>query len=355
MARRLRTVTLQKTGHVDTPRLFAEVEQVVPMTPTRRDLLVEIRATGINVVDTQIRQGIMTPPVEGVLGFDAAGVVVETGALVQNFKVGDAVYYAGQLDRPGSYASHQLVDERIVGHKPKSLTFAEAASIPLAGLTAWEGLFDKLKLHADSSGVLLVVGAPGGVGPMVIQLARALTDVSIIATVSSDEAAKWVRSFGAEAVVDSGEDFLEDIRRVAPGGVDYVFSTDSVGLASALVPVMNPFGEIVACDVTRQEDFDVLKHRSISWHWENVFARPIYGAIDMCRQHEALDEIARLVDNHRIRPPITGILAPVNVATIKEAHRRVESPRRMGKIVVVRGDVTSQGLYPRGTEPEWLR
>lgn len=355
MKRDIRAVTLQGTGHVDDPKLFVDETQTMLRGPSLRDVLVEVRAVAVNVVDTHIRRGLVPAPLGGVLGFDAAGVVKGVGPGAHNFKVGDEVYYAGQLDRPGAYASHQLVDERIVGIKPKTLTYAESAALPLASLAAWEGLFDKLKLHSNSSGTLLVVGAGGGIGPMVIQLARALTDVSVVATVGDIDAAKWVRSFGAEVIVDRGDNFLEKVRRAAPGGVDYVFSTHSTGLASALVPVMNPFGEIVAVDTTKSEDLGVLKDKSLSWHWGNVFARPIHGAIDMHRQRLVLEEVAKLVDAKRLRPPLTTVMTPVSSEVMRAAHRRIESSRHFGKLVVTKGDVPSAGLLPHNVEVERVR
>lgn len=350
MSQTVKKVVLRGTGHADDLSLFTDETQTLMGPPVMRDLLIEVRAVAVSVLDSQIRKGLLNVPKGSVLGFDAAGVVKAVGSGAHHFAVGDRVYYAGQIDRDGAYASHQLVDERIVGHMPKTLTFAEAASLPISSLSAWGGLFDKLKVHSDSAGTLLVVGASSGVGPMAIQMARALTDLSVIATVEDIDAAKWVRGFGADVISDHDENFLEKVRRRAPGGVDYVFSTHSKGLASALVPVMNPYGEFVAVDTTRTEDLGILKDKSLSWHWENVFARPVHGAIDMQRQRMVLDEVANLVDAKRLRPPLTALMTPVNAKVIRAAHRRVESPRHYGKLVVTRGDVPDEDLHPAGVE-----
>lgn len=356
VTRKARAVALAKPGHVDSTRVFVDVENLGVPPPTRRDLLVEVRAVSVNAIDTYIRKGLFPPPENGILGFDAAGVVVDVGTATQYFEVGDPVYYAGQIDRDGAYTSHQLVDERIVGHKPRNVSFAEASSIPFPGLSAWEGLFDKLRLRADSTGVLLVTGAGGGMGSMVIQLARTLTEVRVLAAVTGRDEATWARGLGADVVsVGGGEDVLEEIRRAAPGGVDYAFVANPKTVPSTLVPIMNPFGQMVAVDTRQTEDLGALRDKALTWHWQNLFARPVHGAIDMTNQHRALDRIAELVEARQVRPPMTQLLMPVDARTMREAHRRVEQGRTIGKIVVARGDVTSAGLYPRDATVERVR
>lgn len=346
------SVVLKKTGKTHSVGVFAdETLEGIP-TPKGCDLLVQVRATAANPMDCRVRRGVTRGPESGILGFDAAGVVVGVGPSTRLFKVGDKVYYAGQLDRSGSNTNLQLVDERLVGTMARSLTFAEAASMPLASLSAWEGLFEKLRLHSGSTGTLLVLGAAGGVGSMVTQLARARTDVKVIASASRSESQRWVRELGAHAVVNhSSVDFEEEIRHAAPEGVDYVFSTHSAGILPLLAKIMNPLGQIVAIDSAPGDDFQLLKPKGLSWHWENVFARALHGARDLTNQHEALETIAKLVDKHQVRPILKQVLSPVNAATVKEAHRRVELGHTVGKIVLVRDDVPESNLFPRTFTP----
>ncbi len=334
-------------------RGLADTEILGARQPEGRDLLVEVRATSVNPTDLAVRAGRMKGPTSGVLGFDAAGVVRQAAGHTTLFKPGDPVYYAGQVDRSGSFSSLQLVDERIVGHKPRTISYAEAASVPLTGLTAWEGLFDKLRLQPTTQGTLLVVGAGGGVGSMVIQLAKALTDVRVVATASHAESAKWAAELGADAVVDHSSPDLEDeIRWAAPAGVDYVFATHAAPHISVLAAVMNPFGHIVAVGDEEQVDLHALRPKSLSWHWEQIFARSVYRSVDMISQHRILDSLAQLIDSRVIRPTARTYLSPVNAAAVDLAHRRLASGHSVGKTVLVRGDVDRDGLLPRGAVVE---
>lgn len=343
------SVAMTKPGKVYTKGIFALTDPADIPSPMGPDICVQVRATSVNPIDTKVRSGQVPGPKNGVLGFDAAGVVTAVGPETRYFQVGDPVYYAGQIDRSGANATHQIVDERIVGRKPANLTFAEAASVPLTGLTAWEGLFDKLRLRADSKGTLLVLGGAGGVGSMVIQLACALTEVRVIASASRPESRAWVRELGAHDVVNhSSPDLEEQIRRAAPRGVDYVFSTHSAGILPLLARVMNPFGDIVAIDSAPEDDMQLLKPKALSWHWESVFARPVHGALDIANQHRALDTMATLLERRQIRPTIKQILPAVTPATVAEAHRRIELGHTVGKIVLIRDDVPEKSLYPRG-------
>ena len=350
MTREMRSsIAMVKTGSAHAAGVFTAQEGPVLPPPRGRDLLVEVRAVSVNPIDCRIRRGATVGPESGVLGFDAAGVVTSVGPTTRLFEVGDPVYYAGQVDRSGANTNQQVVDERIVGHKPKNVSFAEAAALPLTALTAWEGLFDKLRLTSDSVGTLLVLGGGGGVGSMVIQLAHALTDVRIIASASRPETRRWVRELGAHVSVNhSSENLEEEIRRAAPAGVDYVFSTHSAGILPLLARVMNPFGQIVAIDSAPEDDFQVLKPKALTWHWENVFARAVHGALDITNQHRVLDAVADLVEARKIRPTMTQVFHGVNIANLREAHRRIELGHTAGKIVLVRDDVPESGLIPRG-------
>jgi zinc-binding alcohol dehydrogenase family protein len=300
-----------------------------------RDLLVDVRAVSVNPVDVKVRARTAPGSLAKVLGFDAAGVVREVGSEVTLFAPGDAVYYAGAIGRSGTNAALHSVDERIVGRKPSSLSFAEAAALPLTTITAWEGLFDKLRIAADTTGTLLVVGGPGGVGSMVIQLAHALVPgLRVIATAARPEGVEWVRSLGADDTVNHREGLRAEFQRVAPEGVEYIFSTHTTGQMSEFINILKPFGQILAIDDPKTLDVAPLKPKSLSLHWESMFTRPTAGGDGQLRQHELLDEVADLVDAGRIRSTATTVLQPINAEQLREAHRLVETGTVIGKVVV---------------------
>jgi zinc-binding alcohol dehydrogenase family protein len=316
------------------------IDTTVPRpVPGPHDLLVQVHAVSVNPVDVKLRGG--AEPEDGlrVLGFDASGTVVTVGDEVTRFAVGDDVFYAGAIDRPGSNAELQTVDERIVGRKPSSIGHAEAAALPLTAITAWEGLFDKLRIPADASGTLLMVGGAGGVGSIAIQLVRTLRpDVRVIATASRPESAAWVRSLGAHEVVDHHGDLAAQVAEIAPGGIDWIFTTVSSGQLPVYAQILRPFGQIVAIDDPTEVDVVGLKSKSLSWHWEFMFARSLHHTTDMSRQHDILNEVADLVDAQRIRTTATTTLRPITAETVREAHRLVEAGAT-GKFVLTREDV----------------
>lgn len=319
----------------------ASLRDVVVDVPELRphDLLVEVRAVSVNPVDVKVRAS--REPQDGpeVIGYDAAGIVREVGGAVELFAPGDEVFYAGAIDRPGTNAALHAVDERIVGRRPASLTWAEAAALPLTAITAWEGLFDKLGLTPGSSGTLLVVGASGGVGSMVLQLAEALLpEVRVVATSSRPETEAWVRGLGAEATVDHRGDLRADIATAAPDGVDWIFTAQSAGQVELYAEVLNPFGQILAIDDPAEVDVLPLKSKALTWHWEFMFARSLHGAADLIAQHQILDEVAGLVDEGLIRSTLTTTLAPMDAEGLREAHRLVETGRVIGKVVVAAAD-----------------
>lgn len=297
------------------------------------DLLVEVEAVSVNPVDVKLRRG---APANGlrVLGFDAAGTVVAVGADVTLFAPGDEVFYAGSMDRPGSNQRLHVVDERIVGRKPRSLSFADAASLPLTAITAWESLFDRLQLTAESTGSLLVVGATGGVGTVLLQLAETLLPgVTVIATASDDERAARVRELGAEHTVDHHADLAAQVLAIAPAGVDWLFTAHSEEQIPVYAQIVKPFGHVVAID-DGPRNVTPLKSKSIAWHWELMFTRPRYQTPDMVEQHRLLDRVADLVDNGELRPTTTRTISPISAANLREAHRLVETNRTVGKIVL---------------------
>lgn len=332
----MRAIGFARSLPIDDPASLVDHDLPRP-APGPRDLLVEVRAVSVNPVDVKVRAG-GDPDGVRVLGFDAAGVVVEVGDEVTLFAPGDHVWYAGDITRPGTNSALHLVDERIVGRKPASLSYAAAAAMPLTAITAWEGLFDKLGLDRTSTGTLLVVGASGGVGSMVLQLAEAmLPGVRVVATSSTPESREWVEGLGAEITVDHrAGDLQGQIASAAPGGVDWVFTTRVAdpGQLALYVEVLKPFGQIVAIDDPDHLDVAFLKSKSISFHWELMFTRPIAGGDAQLAQHQLLDEVASLVDAGRLRSTATTVLSPIDAEQLREAHRRVESGRTIGKVVV---------------------
>jgi zinc-binding alcohol dehydrogenase family protein len=303
--------------------------------PGPHDLLVEVRAVSVNPVDVKLRGGAEPDGGVRVLGFDASGTVRAVGDAVTLFAPGDDVFYAGSIDRPGSNAELQVVDERIVGRRPRTLSHTEAAALPLTAITAWESLFEKLRIGADATGTLLVVGGAGGVGSMAIQLARTLLPgVRVIATASRPASESWVRDLGAHDVVDHHADLAAQVLEVAPDGIEWILTTNSAGQLPVYERVLRPFGEIVAIDDPEQVDVVALKSKALSWHWEFMFARSLHRATDMHRQHELLDTVADLVDSGRVRHTATTVLRPISAETLREAHALVESGRVIGKVVV---------------------
>jgi NADPH:quinone reductase len=328
----VRAVAYLHSLPIDDVDSLIDIEMPAPV-PRTRDLLVNVRAVSVNPVDVKRRRGSDPEGHPTVLGWDAAGVVEAVGAEVSMFAVGDEVYYAGAIDRPGTNSQLHVVDERIVGPKPSTLGFSEAAAMPLTALVAWESLFDRLALTAESRGTLLVVGAAGGAGSMVVQLARALTEVKVVATASSPESQKWVLGLGAHDVVDH-HDLVAQVGSVAPDGVRYLFSTHSAGNVDAFADLLVPGGEIVAIDDPEDLDLMPLKSKSITWHWELMFTRSLFHTADMAAQHDALERMAQLVDVGVLRATMTNELAPFNAATMRRAHRLIESGHTIGKVVV---------------------
>ncbi len=332
-SRTTRAVASLAPGDVDAPSSFADVEIALdPLGP--HDLLVEIRAVSVNPIDLKTRIAFEEKTAPKVLGYDAAGVVLEVGDEVTACGVGDEVYYAGSLARPGTNAERHVVDDRIVGHKPTSLSFAEAAAAPLTIITAWEVLFDKLQLGPDSSGTLLVMGGAGGVGSMVTQLARQLTNVVVIATASRNESRKWVHSMGAHHVVDH-HNLKEEVTRIAPEGVRYIFSSFSKGNEQNYADLMPVHGQVVAIDGPQGFDIAPLKRKAQTWHWESMFARPLFQP-ESTAQRDLLDEAARLFDAGTLKSTLSTTLHGINADTIREAHRQVEGFTMVGKLVVER-------------------
>jgi zinc-binding alcohol dehydrogenase family protein len=283
----------------------------------------------VNPVDVKVRAGADPGGEPRILGFDAAGVVEQVGEAVTLFRPGDEVWYAGSIARAGTNAELHLVDERIAGPKPATLDFAEAAALPLTALTAWESLFDRLRLTEASQGRLLVLGAAGGVGAILVQMARQLTGLEVIGTASRPQSRQYVLDRGAHQVVDHHADLADQL----PDGVDYVFSPHSAGMVDTLARIVRPFGAIVAIDETDGQDLVGLKSKSIAWHWELMFTRPLYDPLSTA-QHEILKQVAGLVDKGVLHTTLTTRLDGITASNLRAAHASQESGSVIGKTVL---------------------
>jgi zinc-binding alcohol dehydrogenase family protein len=320
---------------IQDPRSLYEMELPKP-EPGPRDLLVKIRAIAVNPVDTKVRAG-WPADAPRVLGWDAVGTVEAVGPAVTLFKPGDEVFYAGSIDRPGAYAEYGVVDERIAGHKPKSLDDARAAALPLTSLTAWELLFDRLGV-AEGGGegdALLIVGAAGGVGSMLTQLARQLTKLRVIGTASRPQTREWVRDLGAHDVVDHSRPLADELRALGVAHVRYLASlTHTDSHYAQIVDALAPQGKLGVIDDPQTLDAMPLKRKAISLHWELMFTRALFETPDMIRQHEILERIAALIDAGTLRTTLGEHFGTIGADSLRRAHEIIESGRARGKIVL---------------------
>ena len=302
------------------------------------DILVEVKAVSVNPVDYKIRSS--TPPADGdwkVLGWDAAGIVQEVGPDVTQFAVGDEVYYAGSLIRPGTNAEFHLVDARIVGRKPASHDWAEAAALPLTTLTAWEAMFDRLDVTKPVPGAaaILIIGGAGGVGSIAIQIARQRTDLIVISTASRPETQEWVKGLGAHHVIDHSRPLAPQIAELNIGAPAFVFSTTHTEQhASDIAELIAPQGRFGFIDDPKALDVMLFKRKAVSIHHELMFTRSLYGTPDMDEQGKILNSLAVLVDDGKIRTTLTEKLSPINAANLKTVHALIESGAARGKIVL---------------------
>ncbi|PTY02234.1 zinc-binding alcohol dehydrogenase family protein [Verrucomicrobia bacterium LW23] len=338
----MKAVAFLKSLPIDREESLVDVSMPAPV-PGPRDLLVEVHAVSVNPVDTKIRtrgapQG---PGADGltVLGWDAAGLVVAVGGEVTAFQPGDAVYYAGSVDRPGCNSQYHVVDERIVARKPASLGFADAAALPLTAITAWEMLFDRLRIRKGreaEAGSILILGAAGGVGSIAIQLARRLTGLAVIATASRPETQLWCRDLGAHHVIDHRQPLTPQVLALSEGGVQYVLAlTRTEEHFDDLVQLMAPQSAIaIIDDPSNPLDINKLKAKSISLHWEFMFTRSRFQTHDMDQQGKLLAEVAGLVDAGTLRSTVQTRMGTINAANLRKAHALLESGRSVGKIVL---------------------
>ncbi len=333
----MKAVALTHYLPVEDPNAFLDVELDKPM-PTGHDILVNVHAIAVNPVDTKVRAP--KDKVEDaprVIGYDASGVVAAIGPDVTNFKIGDDVYYAGDITRPGTNQEYHLVDARIVGHKPKSLSHAEAAALPLTTITAYEAFFDRLGIDrdgADQGQSILIIGAGGGVGSIGIQLAKA-AGLTVIATASRAETTAWVKELGADHVVNHREDMVAQVRNLGMTHVDHIAIFNDMRHWDAAVELIRPQGGIVSIDDTDLPmPMGGMKTKAASLHWEFMFARSMHKTPDMIEQHRLLSHVAKQIDRGEIKTTVSEVLSPINAANMREAHRRVETGQAKGKIVV---------------------
>ena len=307
-----------------------------------RDLLVNVRAVSVNPVDTKIRgarhQG-SASDASGkprILGWDAAGVVAAKGSAVTAFNIGDEVYYAGELERPGSNAEYQAVDERLVGRKPTSIGFAQSAALPLTSITAWELLFDRFEIReGQSSSSLLISGAAGGVGSILLQLATRLTGLTVIGTASRSETVDWVKQMGAHHVIDHTKPLAAQINDLQAPPVKYIASlTATARNFVQLVEVLAPQGKIGLIDDPATLDVVPLKRKAASLHWEFMFARSMWQTPDIGDQGRLLNRVSALVDSGEVRSTQTQTFSPINVENLKKAHALAESGKSVGKVTL---------------------
>jgi NADPH2:quinone reductase len=322
---------------IDDPASLVDIDLPKPEA-TGRDLLVAVKAVSVNPVDAKIRMRRADPPAWQVLGWDAAGVVEAVGPDVTGFSVGDHVFYAGALNRPGTNAEYHLVDERLVGTKPVSLDWAQAAALPLTAITAWETLFDRLSVNTLVPGgprAILIVGGAGGVGSIAVQLARTLTDLTVIATASRDETRAWVRGLGAQHVIDHTKPLAAQVAALGGGAPEFVFSTTHTDAHLAeIVDLIAPQGRFALIDDPASLDVVPFKQKSVSIHWELMFTRSLFETADMSEQGLILNEVARLVDAGRLETTLGEAFGTIDAANLRRAHARIESHTAKGKIVL---------------------
>jgi zinc-binding alcohol dehydrogenase family protein len=338
----MKAVGYQKSLPITEPESLIDIELPQPIAHGH-DLLVRVKTVAVNPVDYKIRQNV--EPEAGqykVLGWDAVGEVVAVGDEVSLFSPGEVVYYAGDLTRQGSNAEYQLVDERLVGRKPKSLSDAEAAALPLTAITAWEMLFEHLEIqqqipgqHYPTNEIILIVGAAGGVGSIMLQLAKVLTGATVIATASRESSQEWVKKLGADYVIDHSQALKPQIDRLNIGQVSHVASLNATdNYLDSYVELLAPFGRISLIDDPASLDVMKLKTKSLSLHWEFMFTRSMFQTADMIEQSHLLNRLSDLVDEGLIKTTVGQNLGRINADNLKRAHSELEAGKAIGKIVL---------------------
>ncbi|WP_165749698.1 zinc-binding alcohol dehydrogenase family protein [Cellulophaga sp. Z1A5H] len=321
---------------IDNVNSLQDIEIATPKA-TGRDILVEIKAISVNPADYKVRAGM---PVEGddwkIIGWDATGIVKEVGEDVTLFKVGDEVWYAGDFTRQGSYAEFQVVDERIVGKKPTSLSYAEAAALPLTSLTAYEMLFDRLEVSKDDANKsILIIGAAGGVGSIMVQLAKKLTKLNIIATASREETTDWLKELGADTVINHRNKLSEEFEKYSLPAPEYVVSLNATEQhVDEIVKLIKPQGKFGFIDDPKVMNVMPFKGKAVSTHIELMFTRAMFQTEDMIEQHNILNNVSQLIDNGTIRTTLGENFGVINAENLRKAHAFLETGNAKGKIVL---------------------
>ncbi|MDV7145848.1 zinc-binding alcohol dehydrogenase family protein [Tropicimonas sp. TH_r6] len=334
----MKAVGYTSMGPIDRDDALIDFDAEIPKA-NGQDLLVKVQAVSVNPVDTKIRQR-RAPEGDApaILGWDAVGEVVEVASASSEFKPGDTVWYAGAINRPGTNSEYHLVDERIVGHAPRSIDTAAAAAMPLTTLTAYEMLFDRLDVTRPVPGAanaVVIIGGAGGVGSIAIQLLHALTDLVVIATASRAETREWVKSLGAHHVVDHTKPLPEQIAALGIGAPGFVFSTNySDGYVPQAAEFIAPQGRFGLID--DPEDFNIMpfKQKSASVHWEFMYTRSLFGTEDSARQRDILNEVAGLIDAGKIKSTATEAFGTINAENLIRAHGLLETGKAKGKITL---------------------
>lgn len=331
-------VGYQEAGAIDRDAALVDIELPMPVAEGR-DLLVEVKAVSVNPVDTKVRKSAAPEPGGWkVLGWDAAGIVAAIGPDASGFQVGDEVFYAGAIGRPGTNSQYHLVDNRIVGRKPRTLDWAHAAALPLTAITAWESLFDRLDVRRGVPGAasaIVVIGGAGGVGSIAIQFARALTSLTVIGTASRPETVAWVRDMGAHHVIDHSRPLAAQVAALGIGAPAFVLSTTQTDRhLSEVAEMIAPQGRFGLIDDPQDVQLSLFKRKSVSVHWEFMFTRSAFGTADIAEQGKLLNEVSRLVDDGVLRATLTERHTPIDAANLKRVHGLIESGRARGKIVL---------------------
>ena len=334
----MKAIAYYQSLPIQDPKALQDIELPEPVVGPR-ELLVAVHAISVNPVDTKVRQNVQPEAnVAKVLGWDVAGVVKAVGSEVSLFKVGDKVFYAGSIARAGGNSELHAVDERIVGHMPKSLDFAQAAALPLTAITAWELLFERLAIKegkTDEQQSLLIVGAAGGVGSILTQLASQLTALKVIGSASRPETQAWVRELGADVIVDHAQPLSEALKRQGISAVTHVASlTQTDQHLDQLVEALAPQGKLALIDDPKALDITKLKRKSLSLHWEFMYTRSLFETPDMIEQHNLLNRVAELIDAGTLRTTVGEHFGTINAANLRRAHALLESGKAKGKIVL---------------------
>ena len=343
MSQEMKAIGLTRYLPVSDAQCLEDIRCALPK-PGMYDLLVKVEAISVNPVDTKVRAPKdQIEPTPRILGWDVCGTVVSCGEAVSSFGPGQRVFYAGDITRAGCNSEYHLVDERLAGHAPNSLSSEQAAALPLTALTAWEALFERLKIpldeqneQTDQSKTLLIIGAAGGVGSIAIQLAKQLTGLSVIATASRAESIDWCKQMGADQVLNHHQDLGVQFRDAKLEQVDFILCCQAADLYfDTMVELIKPQGHI--CGIVDNQQplaLQKLKPKSATFSWEFMFTRAMFQTDDMQEQQHILNEVARLVDEGILKTTLQETLSPINALNLRQAHQRLEAGKMVGKLVL---------------------